>query len=180
MIWAQLNEKDTYRGIHPRLDKALDLLTEAFFETLSQTGEGDSLPSPGRGRGWHGEAVTGEGDLSQPPRVELEGNALYATRFDYETLPYEETFFEAHRQYLDIHVMLKGRERVEIAHPAGLEEFTHEGDFWGYHGAPEQSLLLEPGSFLVVFPGDAHRLKIAEGGVPEAVAKAVFKVLIDD
>ena len=26
-------------------------------------GEGDSLPSPGRGRGWHGEAVTGEGDL---------------------------------------------------------------------------------------------------------------------
>ena len=43
-------------------------------------------------------------------------------------------------------------------------------------GAPEQSLLLEPGSFLVVFPGDAHRLKIAEGGVPEAVAKAVFKI----
>ncbi|MBP3728757.1 MAG: radical SAM protein [Lachnospiraceae bacterium] len=27
------------------------------------TGEGESLPSPGRGRGWHGEAVTGEGDL---------------------------------------------------------------------------------------------------------------------
>ena len=157
MIWAQLSEKDTYRGIHPRLDQALDLLTEAFFETLSQTREGD---------------------LPQPPRVELEGNALYATRFDYETLPYEETFFEAHRQYLDIHVMLKGRERVEIAHPAGLEEFTREGDFWGYHGAPEQSLLLEPGSFLVVFPGDAHRLKIAEGGVPESVAKAVFKILL--
>lgn len=150
MIWAQLNEKDNYRGIHPRLDKALDLLTEAFFETLGTE------------------------------KTPLEGNALYATRFDYETLPYEETFFEAHRQYLDIHVMLKGRERVEIAHPAGLEEFTHEGDFWGYHGAPEQSLLLEPGSFLMVFPGDAHRLKIAEGGVPEAVAKAVFKVLIDD
>ena len=32
----------------------------------SVTGEGDSLPSPGRGRGWHGEAVTGEGDLHPP------------------------------------------------------------------------------------------------------------------
>ena len=30
------------------------------------TGEGDFLPSPGRGRGWHGKAVMGEGDLLQP------------------------------------------------------------------------------------------------------------------
>ncbi len=161
MIWAQLSEKDAYRGIHPRLDRALDLLREDFFKNFSRPQE----------------ALTGDADLQQTIRVELEGDALYATRFDYETLPYEETFFEAHRRYLDIHLMLTGREWVEIAHPAGLEEYTQEGDFWGYHGQAQQRILLEPGSFLVVFPGDAHRLKIAEG-TPEKVSKLVFKVLL--
>ena len=167
MIWAQLSEKDVYRGIHPRLDRALDLLTDDFFKTLSRTREKVARP----------EAVTGEGDLPQPPRVELEGDALYATLFEYETLPYEETFFEAHRQHLDIHVVLSGREWVEIAHPGGLEEYTQGEDFWGYHGKPQQRILMEAGSFLVVFPGDAHRLKISDGN-PEHVTKVVFKVLL--
>jgi beta-galactosidase beta subunit len=34
--------------------------------------------------------------------------------------------------------------------------------------------LLQPGTFLVVFPGDAHRIKMQVSG-PEQVRKAVFK-----
>ena len=108
----------------------------------------------------------------------LEGDALYVTRFDYETLPVEETFFEAHRKYLDVHVMLRGEERVELAHPDALEQFEHSGDFYAYRGDAEQSVILRPGEFLVVWPGDAHRIKIA-AGEPEQVSKAVFKILID-
>ena len=40
----------------------------------------------------------------------------------------------------------------------------------------EQRLLLKPGDFLVVFPGDAHRLKIQKDA-PAEVSKVVFKVL---
>lgn len=147
MILARCDEAAFYRGIHPRLDKALALLSPDFLASVGTV------------------------------QRDLEGKALYVTRFDYETLPYEETFFEAHRLYLDIHVMVKGCERVEFAHPDGLEEFTHEGDFWGLRGEPEQSVLLKEGDFLVVFPGDAHRLKIA-AGAPEQVSKVVFKVML--
>ncbi len=149
MIHARLTDAPFYRGIHPRLDRALDLLTPEFLSSIgTQT-------------------------------LLLEGEALYVTRFDYETVPYEETFFESHRRYLDIQLMLKGEELVDIAHPTQLHEFEQHGDFWGYHGDVGQRIRLCPGDFLVVFPGDAHRLKILTGA-PAPVTKVVFKVLFRD
>ena len=73
--------------------------------------------------------------------------------------------------------MMEGEERVELASPGGLTLFEHKDDFYAYRGAAEQSLILRPGSFLVVFPEDAHRIKIAVNG-PDTVSKVVFKVLV--
>ena len=147
MILDKLSAANAYRGIHPRLDGVLDRLNEAFLATVG------------------------------PETMELEGDKLYVTRFTYETLPREETFFEAHKWYLDVHLMVQGEERVELASPEGLTLFEHQGDFYAYRGEAEQSLVLRPGSFLVVFPEDAHRIKIQVNG-PETVSKVVFKVLV--
>ena len=147
MILDKLTAANAYRGIHPRLDGVLDRLNEAFLATVG------------------------------PETMELEGDKLYVTRFTYETLPREETFFEAHKRYLDVHLMVQGEERVELASPEGLTLFEHQGDFYAYRGEAEQSLVLRPGSFLVVFPEDAHRIKIQVNG-PETVSKVVFKVLV--
>jgi YhcH/YjgK/YiaL family protein len=149
MICARLSEAQSYLGIHPNLDLALRCLTPEFLSTVTDQ------------------------------RQELKGEQVYVTGFTYETLPKEDTFYEAHKRYLDIHLMLEGKERVDIAHPADLQLFQQEGDFYAYHGEAEQSLLLTPGQFLVVFPGDAHRIKIQAEG-PEKVTKAVFKVCIAD
>ena len=147
MIHARLQDAKDYLGIHPRLDRALALLTPEFLSSV--------------------------GTVQQ----NLEEDRLYVTRFDYETVSEAESFFEAHRRYLDIHIMVKGCEFVDIARPENLREFTQKGDFWGYHGEKEQRLLLKEGDFLVVFPSDAHRLKIAPDA-PGPVSKVVFKVLI--
>ena len=147
MILDKLTAANAYRGIHQRLDAVLDRLNEGFLSTVG------------------------------PEAMKLDGDALYVTRFTYETLPLEDTFFEAHKRYLDVHLMVAGKERVEIASPAGLELFEHQGDFYAYRGKAEQSLILRPGSFLVVFPEDAHRIKIAVDK-PETVSKVVFKVLV--
>ena len=95
-----------------------------------------------------------------------------------ETVPEEESFFEAHRLYLDIHLMLSGTERVEIAVPGTLAPLRSEpeNDFYAYTGVG-RSLVLSPNEFLVVFPNDAHRIKMRVDG-PETVSKAVFKVKI--
>ena len=149
MIYAKNSDALTYRGIHPNLDMALERITKEF---LSSVGE---------------------------ERVEIKGSDVYATRFTYETIPEEESFFEAHRNYLDIHLMLEGSERVEIAPPETLTEFdrVEANDFYAYRGEGDYKLTLSPGDFLVVFPGDAHRIKMQTGG-PETVTKVVFKIKI--
>ena len=50
-----------------------------------------------------------------------------------------------------------------------------ENDFQALEGPEELSVILKPDSFLVVFPGDAHKLKIMVRE-PEDVTKTVFKV----
>ena len=147
MILAKNEQAEAYRGIHPRLDRVIDCLNDAFLHAVGTQAQ------------------------------QLEGDLLYATRFDYTTLPPEETFFEAHRQYLDVHVMVRGEERVEIASPKDLVLFDHKGDFYAYRGEADHSFVLRPGMFLVVFPDDAHRIKM-QVDAPQQVSKVVFKLLV--
>ncbi len=115
-------------------------------------------------------------DGLEPGHYDMDGDNVYLNCFDYETIPESESFYEAHEHYGDIHIMLKGSERVFISPPDDLEEFQRipENDFIAYNGEARHRLVLSPGSFLVVFPGDAHKIKMQLDG-PEAVRKAVFK-----
>ena len=149
MILASNSAALDYRGMHPNLDLALEHITPEFLSTLGEE------------------------------RVELKGEEVYCTKFTYETVPDEEAFFEAHRLYLDIHLMLSGSGRVELASPAALEQFDHQGDFYAYRGEGRHSLVLSPGDFLVVFPDDAHKIKMRVDG-RATVTKAVFKIKINE
>ena len=147
MIIAKNDKARDYLGLSENLDRALELINEDFFASL-----GDE-------------------------RVGIIPGDVWCTKFSYETISDEESFFEAHEKFLDIHVMLDGSERVEIASPAELELFdsVNENDFYAYRGTGRYSLILSPGSFLVVFPDDAHKIKM-HCGEPRKVSKAVFKV----
>lgn len=151
MIYAKNADALAYRGIHPNLDLALEHITPEFLASLRDN-----------------------------QRVELKGDLVYCTRFTYETIPQEESFFEAHRRYLDIHIMVEGEERVDMNRPEDLNltDAQEGNDFYAYRGESWHSTVLKPGEFLVVFPGDAHRIKVQVDG-PKTVSKAVFKVCID-
>ena len=151
MILASNSAALDYRGIHPNLDLALEHITPEFLASVGEE------------------------------RTELKGSDVYATRFTYETVPETESFFEAHKKYLDIHIMTDGSEGVEIAPPGELQEFdrVEANDFYAYRGPASYRLALSPGNFLVVFPNDAHRIKMQLEG-PEKVTKVVFKVRIYD
>ena len=150
MIVAKLTNKQEYYGIHPELDKALDYLTPEFL---------DQVPTE---------------------KTLLDGENLFVTKFHLETVPFEQTFYESHRKYLDIQIVTEGAERVDIAHPDTLECTEEKGDFFGYTGEAEQSVILRPGNFLVVFPGDAHRLRIPVEQPGEAFTRIVFKIKVSD
>ena len=52
-----------------------------------------------------------------------------------------------------------------------------QNDFAAYHGEGRHKLVLSPGDFLVVWPQDAHKIKM-QLGEPETGTKAVFKIKI--
>ena len=96
----------------------------------------------------------------------------------------ETVHMDGDKLYLDIHAVVKGEERMEVADPKALtvdEAFSRpEGDFYAYteKSAEHQTLILKPGTFLVAFPDDAHRCKGQINGVSQ-VEKVVFKILIE-
>ena len=147
MIYATLTEAPSYRGLHPRLDRVLERLTPEFLSSLGTE------------------------------KVALDGEDLFVTRFDVSTSTDEGRLFEYHRRYLDVFVTVRGCERVDIAAPEALSLREQRGDYWGAEGTAEQSVLLTPGRFLVLFPGDAHRPGMAVED-SESISRVVFKVLL--
>ena len=147
MIYAKLSDAGHYLGIHPNLDRALKLLTPEFLSTVGTA------------------------------RQSIDGDTLYATRFDVQTSEDEARLFEYHRRYLDIFTLAAGEERVDIATPGNLTVREQHDDYWGCAGEPEQSVILTPGSFLVLFPGDAHRPGMAVTE-PDNISRIVFKILL--
>lgn len=146
MIYAKLSDAGNYLGIRPELDRALKLLTPEFLGTVGTV------------------------------RQSIDGDALYVTRFDVSTSTDEARSFEYHRRYLDIFTLAAGAERVDIATPGKLSVCEQHDDYWGCKGSAEQSVILTPGSFLVLFPGDAHRPGMAVTE-PENISRIVFKIL---
>ena len=154
MIVAKNADAANYKGFSPLLDKALDLLTSEFLASVGTE------------------------------TVHMDGEKLYATRNIFETAPDSETFFESHKRYLDIHAVVAGEERMEIADPKALtvDETGSKpaSDFYALteKRAEHQTLILKPGPFLVAFPDDAPRCKGQVNG-PSHVEKIVFKILIE-
>ena len=149
MILAKNENARDYLGIHPNLDVALEHIREDFLSSLGTE------------------------------QVNIIPGEVWCTKFTYETVTDDESFFEAHEKFLDIHMMLDGCERVEVAPPSALEQFDSipANDFYAYRGEGHYKMTLTPGDFLVVFPADAHKIKMQANG-PQTVSKAVFKVKV--
>ena len=110
-------------------------------------------------------------------RHEVNGDALYYLVQPYTTRPVEGASWEAHRRYLDVQYVASGRERIgwapltslRVTSPydaaADAELLAGEGDF----------ITAGPGTFVLLWPEDAHMPGIA-AGEPSPVLKVVVKV----
>lgn len=96
----------------------------------------------------------------------------------YMTSSAEGRAFEAHRKYIDIHLILEGTERVDVAYTDKLdgEEYSEANDIQFLNGKANGTVIMEKGDFIVCYPNDAHLPAVAVDAKSE-VKKAVFKVL---
>ena len=104
---------------------------------------------------------------------------LFVNIVEYETTTPENRFWEAHRQYLDLHFMLRGPEQIDVNFIDNMEqkEFVEKDDFLPLEGEPNSHVVLNEGDFLLCYPADAHRTAV-QVGEPAVIKKAIFKIRI--
>lgn len=110
---------------------------------------------------------------------EIEGDDLFVNIVEYETTNVENRFWEAHRYYLDLHLMLDGKEKIDVNFTDNLEqkEFVEKDDFLPMEGKENGFVILEEGDFLLCYPKDAHRTAVQVED-PMKIKKAIFKIRI--
>lgn len=110
---------------------------------------------------------------------QIDGDNIFVNIVEYETCQKEERFWEAHKKYIDLHLMLEGIERIDIGFIENLQqkEYQEKDDFLPLEGEASGCINLEKGDFLVCYPEDAHMtaIKVNE---KKKIKKAIFKVIL--
>ena len=100
---------------------------------------------------------------------------------EYETKAVNENGYEAHRKFIDIQYLLKGREKNCCLPVEKLKEtkaYSEEIDAAFYEAdVPAQELMLGDGYFAIYWPQDGHMPCLSADGI-ETVKKVVVKVEI--
>ncbi|NQT58097.1 MAG: YhcH/YjgK/YiaL family protein [Bacteroidetes bacterium] len=110
---------------------------------------------------------------------EIVGKDLLVRVMEYETVAEDASVYECHRDYLDLHLILKGREGISCLVNDKLSinrEYNKEEDTILFEGNEGKKHHLIPGDFLLLFPHEAHLPGLSVNNVSEKVRKAVFKI----
>jgi YhcH/YjgK/YiaL family protein len=109
----------------------------------------------------------------------LQGDKLFMNVMQFATGLAQEKKAEQHRDYIDIQILLEGRERIFY----GAYESARDSEEW--HGEEdyqlcrrienEQTLALQPGMFAVFMPLEPHKPG-CQVSQPEEIKKVVIKL----
>lgn len=112
---------------------------------------------------------------------EIDGERLFVNIVEYTTKEAKERFWEAHKKYLDVHLMLDGEEQIDLNFLQNMDvrEFVEKDDFVPMEGEKNSSVVLRKGDFLICYPQDGHRTAV-KASEPQTIKKAIFKVIISE
>jgi biofilm protein TabA len=114
-----------------------------------------------------------------PGKHLIDGENVFATVTEGPTKDMEQTKWEAHRNYLDIHYVITGKEKMGIAPfstATVVQEYDPAKDI-GFYNAKGKFYDSSPGSFFIAFPSDAHRPGVKTEGSTQ-IKKVVVKIRV--
>ena len=152
MILDTISNAKHYKGIHQGIDRILEAV---------QVYTAENYPSD---------------------CIQLDGDNLYMIFGEYETNPREGALTEAHEQYIDVMYMVEGSETIYVKPVERLQNITKEYDpaieaLLAETDEDATAVRLEAGSFIVLFPQDAHAPACYADG-KKHVKKIIGKVRI--
>lgn len=114
--------------------------------------------------------------LNEPTgRIELEGDHLFINNVAIDGADKAKQPLEIHRDYIDIHILLAGKESIGWKPIEDLKNeiksYEKDGDCALYSDKPTTFVDMQPGEFVIVFPEDPHAPAIGEGKIRKLIAK---------
>ncbi len=109
-------------------------------------------------------------------RYAIDGDDVYVMVQEYDSKAKADGFWEAHRQYADIQLVVAGAEHMGYAPATSLQagEYDDSRDFLALDG-DGTFIEMHAGTFMILWPQDAHMPQMAIDS-PSPVKKAVVKV----
>ncbi|MBC2851969.1 YhcH/YjgK/YiaL family protein [Cetobacterium sp. 8H] len=149
MIFGKIDELKFYKGVSKGLDKAIETIENGSYKT----------------------GVIG--------RNEIDGDNVFFNLQECKTKVLDECFFEGHKNYIDIHVVIDGEEGIGYSLRDSLKEKTEynsESDFQVLEGVEEHRFQMDKENFIIFFPDEPHMPLIASNEEPQDLRKVVFKI----
>lgn len=149
MIIDKLSNSHLYSGLGERINKAFAYLKNTDFSK------------------------------TEPGRYDIDEDNVFALVNEYNTKDETEGKLEAHKNYLDVQFVAKGKELmgyVPLENQKVINPYNEQNDITFFEG--EKSFtIVDEGMFAIFFPTDVHLpgIKVKE---PEYVKKIVIKVRV--
>lgn len=152
MIFDTMDNLILYKGIYHNLDMAIDYLS-ANNISIMETGRHDIM-----------------------------GDAIYMNVMETKLQEEAESCFEVHYQYIDLHIDINGKEKIEFAECSDMsiiKEYDEKADYALANGRTNASCDLDQKHFVICIPGEPHMpcLKLNDD---VSIRKAVLKIRINE
>jgi biofilm protein TabA len=112
-------------------------------------------------------------------RHEIDGDNLFVILNKSRGRKKKDAMLEIHKKYIDIQLILKGRDEMgwesTIKCSAPLCEYDTENDIQFFKDRPSSWITVKKGMFAVFFPNDAHLPLIGNSMIHKAVVKVAVK-----
>ncbi|MDD5070868.1 MAG: YhcH/YjgK/YiaL family protein, partial [Candidatus Omnitrophica bacterium] len=117
---------------------------------------------------------------SAEKKYKIQNDEVFASVTSYKTRAPENSLLEAHRKFVDVHLVVDGGEIIECFSSDGLviSSIYDEGKDAQFYKRVSPGLVrvqLLPGSFITFFPDEVHMPSLMINGKSETVKKVVVK-----
>jgi YhcH/YjgK/YiaL family protein len=116
-------------------------------------------------------------DTLRAGRYVIDGDHVFAIITDAQTKDTSQVAWESHRKYIDLHYVIRGKEKIGMASVKTakvVKAYDDSRDAANYN-VEGQYYVAMPGEFFLFFPGDAHRPGIKADGT-DSDKKLVIKI----
>lgn len=149
MILDTLKNKEQYASLHPRFKAVFDYIDTHDLASM------------------------------ELGRHDIDGDNIFVMVQEIDLRPREQARLELHRKYIDIQLVLRGKEEVfgwsEKKDCLTAEtEFDEAKDIQLFIDKPQCFYTVREGQFSILYPEDGHAPMLGEG----VVKKCIFKILL--